>query len=263
MVTEYNHCSAVVVGTAPLTVLTASHCLQDAKLHPVTGNPIVSLYLGVPLPAVKEVIYSQMHEVESNLARDIAVLIFDGDAPAGINAIPISNKLAQTVKICGYGRGYQDRYFDNPSCADKAVLSADDNFYRFVPQYYQQLDPQLHLQFRAQFTAKNAFVDAQSALLAVNRVTAHRYDLTLPMPTRGDSGGPWMVNDSQGGRGIIALTSFVETFYRKNKQWSFFKSTKAPLSDFSYAAYGVRLNTREARELLDQAREAGADIQTL
>lgn len=263
-VTTQDECSSVVVGTHPLTVLTVAHCLRDSKINPVTRTPIVKIFLGRPVPVIRAALYNRFNEVENNLATDLAVLIFDGDAPEGIEAIPVVNSLSTShALLCGYGRGIDDIDNDNPSCAVKTLLSAEEDFYQFVPQIYEQLDPLLHLQFRAQFLAKHAMISSPSALLAVSRVQNERYQFNLPMPTRGDSGGPWIVNLHNGQQGVIALTSFVETFYRKNKQWSFFNENRAPLMDFPYAAFGVRLDTVEAQALFTRARLEGADIHML
>ncbi len=72
-----------------------------------------------------------------------------------------------------------------------------------------------------------------------------------------------MATDSQGKVSLLAITSFLETFYRKNKQWPFFNGRRAPLSDLAYVAYGVRQNTREARARLEEARRWNADIREM
>lgn len=264
LITQQDECSSVVVGTQPLTIITVAHCLRDAKINPQTRIPVVKLFLGQPVPALRAALYNRFNEIEQNLANDLAVLIFDGDAPEGIKAIPVINSINETsVLLCGYGRGNSEPRLEQPSCADKQVLSAEDDFYLFVPEIYEQLDPLLHLQFRAQFLAKRAMIRSTSALLAVSRVENDRYQFQLPMPTRGDSGGPWLVKGNNGEQGVIAVTSFIETFYRKNKQWPFFNEYPAPLSDFPYAAYGVRLDTAEAQTLFKRARLEGADITTM
>ncbi|AFI85857.1 hypothetical protein [Methylophaga nitratireducenticrescens] len=261
LVTQQDECSSVVVGTQPLTIITVAHCLRDAKITPQTRIPVVKLFLGKPVPALRAALYNRFNEVKQNLASDLAVLVFDGDAPEGIHALPVLNSINETsVLLCGYGRGDSDPNLEQPSCADKKLLSAEDDFYLFVPEIYEQLDPLLHLQFRAQFLAKRAMIRSTSALLAVSRVENDRYQFQLPMPTLGDSGGPWLVKGHNGEQGVIAVTSFIETFYRKNKQWPFFNEHPAPLSDFPYAAYGVRLDTAEAQALFKRARLEGADI---
>lgn len=264
LVTQQDECSSVVVGTQPLTIITVAHCLRDAKINPQTRIPIVKLFLGKPVPALRAALYNRFNEVEQNLASDLAVLVFDGNAPEGINAIPVITSFNESfVFLCGYGRGGSDPKLAQPSCADKRVMSAEDNFFRFVPEIYEQLDPILHLQFRAQFLAKRAMIRSTSTLLAVNRIENDRYQFQQPMPTRGDSVGPWIVSRANGQQGVIAVTSFIETFYRKNKQWPFFKEHPAPLTDFPYAAYGVRLDTAEAQALFKRAKMEGADIETM
>ncbi|WP_018413437.1 trypsin-like serine peptidase [Methyloversatilis thermotolerans] len=265
IVSGRNECSAVVVGRAPLTVLTAAHCLRDARLDPGNGLPVLRLQGGATvLPPLRHAVYRRFEDVDANLARDVAVLVFDGDAPDELGLMPLADHVDDDrAMLCGYGRGYTDKPLRQPRCAVKPLLAASDDFYRFVPQQYETLDPLLHLQFRAQFEAKHAVVEPAWALLAVNRVEDGQYRVALPMPTRGDSGGPWIVTDRDGRRGVFALTSFVETFYRKNKQWTFFNDSPGPLSDFPYAAYGVRLDTPEARALITRARALGADIRSL
>lgn len=261
MITEINECSSVVVGTSPLTLLTAAHCLRHARLHPVTRTPLIDLALGVPVPKLRAAVYSAFDKVEKNLAQDIAVLIFDGDAPEGIEALPVVQAFSSTrALLCGYGYGHQESPTNSPRCAIKQLLAADEEFQLFVPRIYEPMDPLLYLQFRTQFEAKKALIRTQTAMLAVNRLHQGQYLTTLPMPTRGDSGGPWLVNLPGTSRGVVALTSFVETFYRKNKQWPFFQQSRAPLADLPYVAYGIRLDTAEARHLFDRARYQGADI---
>lgn len=261
LITETGECSSVVVGTEPLTVLTAAHCMRDARKNPITQAPYVELLLGLPVPKLRTAIYNDFDDVEANLAHDIAVLIFDGNAPDGVEALPVTKAhMAPKALLCGYGYGQGEILTDQPSCAIKNLMAAHGDFGHFVPATYEPLDPLLYMQFRAQFEAKKALLRSQNALLAVNRLHKDEYQTSLPMPTRGDSGGPWMVNLPGPKRGVVALTSFVETFYRKNKQWPFFKQTRAPLTDFPYVAYGVRLDTEEAHALFDEARKLGADI---
>lgn len=263
LITETNECSSVVVGTAPLTVLTAAHCMRNARLNPVTKTPMVQLFLGVPVPQLRAAVYSDYDNLDENLARDIAVLIFDGNAPEGIEALPVTTAHSSPkALLCGYGQGYRSAVKTEPSCAVKNLMTANEEFQHFVPAIYEPMDPLLYMQFRTQFEAKKLLLRSQNALLAVNRLHQNEYRTSLPMPTRGDSGGPWMINLPGPKRGVVALTSFVETFYRKNKQWPFFKQTRAPLSDFPYVAYGVRLDTDEARSLFSEARLLGADIDT-
>lgn len=220
LVTDQDECSSVVVGLHPLTVLTVAHCLRDTKTTSDTRTSIVKLLLGKhSVPVLRAALYNRFNEVERNLATDLAVLIFDDDAPEEIEAIPVLNSLhSSQALLCGYGRGINDPEMHRPRCAIKTVLSAEDDFYQFVPKIYEQLDPLLHLQFRAQFLAKKTIIRSTSALLAVNRIESSHYQFELPMPTGGDSGGPWIINYHNGQQGVIALTSFVETFYRKNKQ---------------------------------------------
>lgn len=263
-IVETNECSSVVVGTAPLTVLTAAHCLRNARLNAIDKTPMMQLLLGAKTPPLRKAIYSDYDDLQENLARDIAVLIFAGNAPEGITATPVTTmQVSDIALLCGFGKGYLSSINDAPSCAEKKLFKASDDFEQFVPTLYQRLDPQLYLQFQAQFDAKKLLLRSSNNMLAVNRLSQNEYDRTLPMPTQGDLGGPWIIGLPNSKRAVVALTSFVETFYRKNKQWSFLKKTSAPLSQFPYVAYGVRLDTDEAQSLFKQARMFGADISVL
>lgn len=146
LITQQDECSSVVVGTQPLTIITVAHCLRDAKINPQTRIPVVKLFLGKPVPALRAALYNRFNEIEQNLASDLAVLIFDGDAPEGIKAIPVLNSInATSILLCGYGRGDNEPQLEQPSCAHKRVMSAEDDFYLFVPEIYEQLDPLLHM----------------------------------------------------------------------------------------------------------------------
>lgn len=83
------------------------------------------------------------------------------------------------------------------------------------------------------------------------------------MPTLGDSGGPWLHALQDGHYAVIGVTSFVESFYGSSPQWAFFRQSSAPLQDFVYAAYGIRLDSMRARKLFNAARMKGADIRVV
>ncbi|BBA34767.1 uncharacterized protein sS8_2822 [Methylocaldum marinum] len=262
-------CSSTVLGTRPLTLITAAHCLRDVRLEGPLKLPAVRLR-AAPSAAVsnarlRAAVYPSFDVVQENIAEDIAILIFDADVEDALRPLPITTgHIPDKALICGFGYGYRETENDGPRCADKRVFGLPSSFYQFVPKQYEDLDPILHLQFRAQFESKEASVSSLSALLAVNRLDAQgAYSVDEPMPTRGDSGGPWIATDAQGNVSLLAITSFVETFYRKNKQWPFFHASRAPLSDFAYVAYGVRLDTREARARIEEARRLDADIREM
>ena len=95
---------------------------------------------------------------------------------------------------------------------------------------------------------------------AVNRLDDKgKYSETLPMPTFGDSGGPWLIHEN-GRYSVVAISSYVERFYNKSVFWKFF-NRDTPLSEYPYIAYGVRLGEPEIQKLLDSAIKEGADIQ--
>lgn len=262
-------CSSAVLGTHPLTLITAAHCLRDVRQEGPLKLPAVRLP-AAPSEAVsnarlRAAVYPNFDVVQENIAEDIAILIFDADVGDELRPLPImTGNIPDKALICGFGYGYRETEIDSPRCADKRVFDLPSSFYEFVPKRYEDLDPILHLQFRAQFESKESSVSSLSTLLAVNRLDSQgAYSLDEPMPTRGDSGGPWIVTDPQENVSLLAITSFVETFYRENKQWPFFQGNSAPLSDFPYVAYGVRLDTREARARIEEARRLHADIREM
>ncbi|CAI8914866.1 trypsin-like serine protease [Methylocaldum szegediense] len=262
-------CSSTVLGTRPLTLITAAHCMRDVRLEGPLKLPAVR-FRAAPSAAVlnaqlRAAVYPSFDVVQENIAEDIAILVFDADVGDELRPLPIATgHTPDKALICGFGYGYRETEIDSPRCAEKRVFDLPSSFYQFVPKQYEDLDPILHLQFRVQFESKESFVSSLSALLAVNRLDAQgAYSVDEPMPTRGDSGGPWIAKDSQGNVSLLAITSFVETFYRKNKQWPFFNGSHAPLSDLAYVAYGVRLDTREARARIEEARRLHADIREI
>lgn len=262
-------CSSAVLGTRPLTLITAAHCLRDVRLEGPLKLPAVRLQAApsatVSNARLRAAVYPNFGVVQENIAEDIAILIFDADVGDALRPLPITTgNTPDKALICGFGYGYRETEIDGPRCAEKRVFDLTSSFYEFVPKRYEDLDPILHLQFRAQFESKESSVSSLSTLLAVNRLDAQgAYSVDEPMPTRGDSGGPWIASDPQGNASLLAITSFVETFYRKNKQWPFFQGSRAPLSDLAYVAYGVRLDTREARARIEEARRLDADIREI
>ncbi len=260
------YCSATVVGGRPLTVVTAAHCLHQVRLDGDQNLPVVRILSArserLARARLRAATYPPFAILERNLAEDLAVLIFDVDADETVQPLAVAPVGTRgRVRICGYGAGSLETDASVPRCADKAVLAGTEDIYHFVPRDYEESDPTLFLQFRAQFAEKAAAISRLDALLAVNRLDAEgRYSKQEPMPVRGDSGGPWLVLDERGNRLVVAVTSFVETFYRKSTVWPIFKGDDSPLSDFPYVAYGIRLDTPEARTRIDQARAIGADI---
>lgn len=263
---NYGYCSATVVGGQPLTVVTAAHCLHQVRLVGDENLPAVKIVSArsdrLAQARLCGAIYPPFAIVERNLAEDLAVLVFDVDADESVQSVAIAPVGGTArVTICGYGAGSRETDGSVQRCADKSVLAGTEDIYHFVPREYEQTDPTLFLQFRAQFAEKAAAVSRLDALLAVNRLDAEgRYSKQEPMPVRGDSGGPWLARDGRGHRVVVAVTSFVETFYRKSTVWPIFKGDESPLADFPYVAYGIRLDTPEARARIEQARAIGAEI---
>ncbi|MCB5191285.1 S1 family peptidase [Methylobacillus arboreus] len=263
---DHSECSAVVVGGAPLTVLTAAHCLRDVSLDQASGLPVVRvarashpLFLKARL---RQAIFPEFDKVRGNLIDDLAVLVFDMSLPDSIAVAPVLlDQPAHSVLLCGYGHGAADSSPADLGCANKEVHAGTDTFAEFVPDAYAALDPVFYARYQVQFESKASVVSALEALLAVNRLNEMgSYDPALPMPTLGDSGGPWLEDIGEGRFGVVGITSFVESFYGSSPQWPFFRQSSAPLADFVYAAYGIRLDSMRARKLFNAARLKGADI---
>lgn len=264
---EYDsRCSGVIVGKSPLTILTAAHCLKEAKLDHESFLPSLAITnqneLGINYAKLIKAFYKPFDEVEKNLALDVAVLVFDAELSDKVTIIPIQKgKLSKQVTICGYGSGYKEKESQNPRCSKKNVLTNLKDFYQIMPQEYEVSDQMLHLKARAQFEYKQDIVRSLDTLVAVNRLDGSGYYSTdEPMPTSGDSGGPWIVENEKGELNLVAITSLVERFYNKTRFWSFFNIPE-PLEDFPYIAYGIKLGHREVVDFLNDAVKQGADIQ--
>lgn len=264
---EYqSQCSGVIVGKAPLTVLTAAHCLREAKIEHDTQLPDLSITnqaeLGIEYAKLVKAFYKTFDEVEKNLALDVAVLVFDAGLTDQVTFMPVhTGKIPKQVLLCGYGTGYQEVESKHPRCSEKNVLSNLKDFYQIMPREYEESDEMLHMKARAQFEYKQDIVKSLDTLVAVNRLdeTGH-YSTDEPMPTSGDSGGPWIIENSKGAYQLVAVTSLVERFYNKTRFWSFFKKDE-PLADYPYVAYGIKFGHREVLNFLQNAIKQGADIQ--
>lgn len=263
---EYqSQCSGVIVGTAPLTVLTAAHCLREAKIEHDTQLPDLNIInqkeLGIEYAKLVKAFYKPFEDIEKNLALDVAVLVFDAELTSKVRSIPIhKGKISQQVYVCGYGAGYQEIALENPRCSKKKVINNLKDFYAIMPREYEESDQMLHIKARAQFEYKQDIVKSLDALVAVNRLdeTGH-YSTDEPMPTSGDSGGPWIIEASSGQYQLVAVTSLVERFYNKTRFWSFFKKDE-PLADYPYVAYGIKLGHQEVLDFLYSTIKQGADM---
>jgi hypothetical protein len=264
---EYeSQCSGVIVGKSPLTILTAAHCLKEAKIDHESFLPSLAITnqneLGIHYAKLIKAFYHSFDEVEKNLAQDVAVLVFDAGLSDKVTFIPVQKgKISKQVLVCGYGSGYKEVELQNPRCSQKNVLTNLKDFYQIMPREYEETDQMLHMKARAQFEYKQDIVRSLDTLIAVNRLNeSGHYSSDEPMPTSGDSGGPWIVEGEKGELHLVAITSLVERFYNKTRYWSFF-NTPEPLADFPYVAYGIKLGHREVVDFLYEAVKQGADIQ--
>jgi hypothetical protein len=260
-----SNCSAVIVGTNPLTLISASHCFKEASVDALQ-LPILNIEnaedLGISQHKLIKALLKPYEDVEKNVGLDIAVLIFEASIDETVVAIPIKKNIdhVENVYLCGFGLGYLDKKGPNPKCGNRKILKSVNDFYQILPESYEISDQMLHIKARAQFNHKQEITNSANTLLAVNRLDDKgKYSETLPMPTFGDSGGPWLIHEN-GRYSVVAISSYVERFYNKSVFWKFF-NRDTPLSEYPYIAYGVRLGEPEIQKLLDSAIKEGADIQ--
>ena len=260
-------CSAAIVGLKPLTLITAAHCLKEVRVSGPQSLPVLSIaqpeLLGIEQITLKQAFYRPFEAVSEDLTQDIAVLVFDAKVQSLIQPLRIrlGDDLPESIMICGYGRGYGEADTRHPRCGERKPLQDLSDFYQVLPKAYREMDEMLHLQAQTQFAYTQELVHAEKALLAVNRLNEmDQYDHTMPMPTVGDSGGPWLVLNSRGQYELLAITSLVERFYNPSANWPFFQK-QVPLSEYPYVAYGLRLSHPEVLGFLQYAQHSGADIQ--
>ena len=262
---SHNECSAVVVGRTPMTLLTAAHCLRDVSLDE-TGLPSLRISAAsdprLLTAHLRQAIFPEFDKVRGNLIDDLAVLVFDAELPDGVAVAPVLlGPPASSLLLCGYGYGAADALPVRLRCAEKPVRQATEDFSAFLPASYADRDPVFYARYQVQFDSKANVVSMLETLMAVNRLDAQdEYDPALPMPTIGDSGGPWLDKLAEGRYAVVGITSFVESFYGSSPQLPFFRKSSAPMADFVYAAYGIRLDSMRARKLFNAARMKGADI---
>jgi hypothetical protein len=260
-------CSAAIVGLKPLTLITAAHCLKEVRLTGPLGLPMLGIaqpeLLGMEQVELKQAFYRPFNVVAEDLTQDIAVLVFDAKVHSLIQPLRIrlGDYLPELIMICGYGRGYGEADTRHPRCGERKPVRDLSDFYQVLPKAYRDMDEMLHLQAQTQFAYTQELVHAEKALLAVNRLNdMDQYDHTMPMPTVGDSGGPWLVLNDLGQYELLAITSLVERFYNPSANWPFFQK-QVPLSEYPYVAYGLRLSHPEVLGFLQYAQHSGADIQ--
>ena len=259
-------CSAAIVGLKPLTLVTAAHCLKEVRLSSPQGLPMLSIaqpeLLGIGNISLKQAFYRPFETVSEDVTQDIAVLVFEAKINSLIQPLPVrlGDELPEVLMICGYGRGYGEADTRHPRCGERKPVRDLSDFYQVLPKIYRDMDEMLHLQAQTQFAYTQELVHAEKALLAVNRLNdMDQYDHTVPMPTVGDSGGPWLVINARGQYELLAITSLVERFYNPSANWPFFQK-QVPLSEYPYVAYGLRLSHPEVLGFLQYAQHSGADI---
>lgn len=260
-------CSGVIVGRNPLTLITAAHCLKEVRVTGTMDLPMLSIVqpelLGIEKAHLKQAFYRPFETVSEDLTQDVAVLVFDALVHPLLQPVRIrlDDQLPPSIMICGYGRGHGEVDTRHPRCGERKPLRDLSDFYQVLPKAYREMDEMLHLQAQTQFAYTQELVHAEKALLAVNRLNdMDQYDHTIPMPTVGDSGGPWLVLNTWGQYELLAITSLVERFYNPSANWPFFQK-QVPLSEYPYIAYGLRLSHPEVLGFLQYAQHSGADIQ--
>ena len=259
-------CSAAIVGLKPLTLITAAHCLKEVRVSGPQSLPVLSIaqpeLLGIEQITLKQAFYRPFETVSEDLTQDIAVLVFDAKVQSLIQPlrIRVDDSLPDILMICGYGRGDSEADTRHPRCGERKPIRDLSDFYQVLPKAYREMDEMLHLQAQTQFAYTQELVHAEKALVAVNRLNElNQYDHTMPMPTVGDSGGPWLVLNAKGQYELLAITSLVERFYNPSAHWPFFQK-QVPLSEYPYIAYGLKLSHPEVLGFLQYAQHSGADI---
>ncbi len=255
-------CSAVVVGTNPFTVLTASHCLNNLQAED-NGLPFMKLTNVVSHPdhplKLAKVIRHGGGDIRVNFGADIAFLIFDGAPQTKWRPVPLgSSKNKTKTLICGFGYSANETEGEDPRCGTKTLVADVSEFETFLPTQYERVDEDGYFRLRRAFDLKHRRGDVAD-LLAVNRLNSqNEYDHTLPIPKFGDSGGPWLTRDEAGTR-VVALTSFTNDLSEETVRQSAAKNTMAE-DDAPFAAYGVKLDNPSALKIIRNALHAGADI---
>jgi len=265
-VEQEHFCSATVLGKKPLTLITASHCLRDADTELDRKTPIVHIrsseYPQLNALKINKAIYTDYTMLESHLDMDVAILVYEGKIPMEMEITPVPivlNAQPRYGVLCGFGGALYPNA--GASCAIKQLIGNPQNFYEILPQEYERMDKDFFTLFKTQFESKSTMVSSIDALLAVNRLDFQgRYSSNVPMPTIGDSGGPWLVRNRQNKYGVIGITSFIESFYRRNIEWPFFSDKSIPIEEFPYVAYGIRLDANRPSALIREALTKGADI---
>jgi hypothetical protein len=258
-------CSSVIVGTQPLTVMTAGHCLKEIAFDSSSQLPNITIadtnFNLTDDIHLRSAFYYPFSEIQNNLALDVAILVFDQSLPREVKSVAIDTNPTQSdVLVCGYGNATNETTLVNPRCTTKQTLTGLEDFYAVMPKQYEASDPMLHIKARAQFHYKQEIISSLSYLTAINRLDKNnQYSELEPMPTHGDSGGPWLQKSNANQYTLVAITSYVERFYNKNSVWSFF-AKDTPLDDYPYIAYGVKFNSPEIKALIGNALASGADI---
>lgn len=253
-------CSAVIVGLRPVTLLTASHCFRDPELDEATKLPKLEVRDAASL-VLKQAFYRPIREVNAKGTADIAVLVFEGARDPAWRAIPVAKEAAANkLWICGFGYSKKEGPTGLAKCAAREASADLLDFAQFLPASHREQDERLYALFEGQFRSKADRFSSMQEIVGINRLRDGAYDETLPMVREGDSGGPWFAAEPNGELKVLALTSFVETFYKRNKSWPVFANPDVPSDDLPYAAYGVRLDSPDVIQFLDQARQNGAEI---
>ena len=279
-------CSSVVVGTSPLTLLTAAHCVDEAYINPETSLPDTRIDLPEELAAnnlhLRKAIW--LGQRKKNISRDLAILIFEGGEHLPLSPIPIApskalnSERSSVVKICGFGRAYDEENSASPYCADRDRVKTDDlfNFDAFFPEKYKESEHLIYIMSTGRYNKKNKGSGAvrlgvqvtKENIIAINRLNKQGdYSIDIPISKVGDSGGPWFIQGERQPLQVAAIQSIVEKFDSRGQwNWDWMKSTpkdqstRSFLDDRPYASYGVRLDTPEALELFVHARNEGADL---
>lgn len=260
-------CSAAVVGVKPLTLLTASHCIDAAYHEPGFKFPKITVHApegdASELSSLKvaAIVANPKSEFSVNIAKDVAVIIFENNVatltPLRVNQKPL---LQKSVRICGFGVLKTSEKKETVRCALKSVVQDITNPELVLPKGLNDIRGDFFVLARGAYTKPRDQVNAtQDNSIVVHRLdSAGKFDLSIAIPKTGDSGGPWL--ERIAGEWSVAGVSSLTTLFPQ-QMVSELLPGETEREQATFAGFGAQMATREAKDLFARAQKLGADIQ--
>lgn len=261
-----NNCTGFIVGNNPVTIMTASHCLNEAPIYKDTGRPRIDLnlagtpYLGKKLTP-RLVLMNPKYSLYSDITRDIAILIYEESYPK----LPVfkvaKSSDTEDVIVCGKGNS-KSGSTDQVTCFKRDTVKDVENFENFYPEKYKNIDENVYSQLSSKFVKIHDSLGATSGnVLMLNRLDANGdYSIKEPSIIGGDSGGPWLKESGNGEVLALGITSVGEYITEKSENSGLSFLDADSLSEIVIFSYGVRLDSETARKAILFANQNGADI---